>query len=867
MTKQLPSLLIIFILLQSCGIFNSSKDQPTNENTGGPQFGEATWEEIEDRTTPALYHETRAVLTDILHTKLNLHLDWDQAYLYGIEEISLRPRFYTTDSVFLDAKGMQINSITQNGKALNFAYDSLVLSIALDRAYTRKETILLTIDYIAKPNEYSSEYSSSAISADKGLYFINPKNEKDGYMPQVWTQGETQSSSVWFPTIDSPNMKTTQEIFLTVDNKYVTLSNGTLVSSTKNADGTRTDYWKQSQAHAPYLAMIAVGEFKVVKDFATLKSGRKLDVDYYVEPEWESSARAIFGKTPEMINFFSNLLGVEFPWDKYHQIVVREYVSGAMENTTASVFGDFVYHTEDDLLDKNEESIIAHELFHQWFGDLVTSESWSNLPLNESFANYSQYLWDEYKYGKDEADYNAEKEKKQYISSLEHMPAHNMIWYDYISKEDMFDHHSYAKGGRLLHMLRSHVGDEAFFASLNYYLVNNKFKAAEIHDLRLAFEAVTGKDMNWFFNQWFFKSLHPNVTLQYEWNANKDSLTLVLTNLGVNVYEYPIDVAIADAKGRHVYTTKVLAQDVNRLKFPVYGEMQSVLFDVNQVMLMELEDVKSADLYRKQYYFEKAYTARKASLVKGIERNESSQRLVMDALQDPFWHIQKIALDSIVILSADQLKSVESQIKKIAESASNSELKAKAVETYAKYFSKEQATLLLNAALKTEKSQIVLAQVLHELYQVDPVQTQKLVDEYILSKDNSKLILVAQLYGKIGQEKDLKFYDDLMDIKSLNATQRIKAVYALRDFLTRQDAETVRKGNSSFEKLYKQKLLNVNYVIDAHYSVLMDVVTKLDEIKQANPQKNFKDDKEFNAWVKVAQEYQALIMEEAKNVE
>ena len=158
-----------------------------------------------------------------------------------------------------------------------------------------------------------------------------------------------------------------------------------------------------------------------------------------------------------MIAFFEKKLGVLYPWDKYHQVVVRDFVSGAMENTGAVIFGDFVYKTDKELLDENDQSTIAHELFHHWFGNLVTCESWANLSLNESFANYSQYLWDEYRYGKDEADYQANIEKQQYFNS-EWNRYHDLIWYYYNDKDDMFDSHSYNKGGRILHMLRLTLG-------------------------------------------------------------------------------------------------------------------------------------------------------------------------------------------------------------------------------------------------------------------------------------------------------------------------------------------------------------------------------------------------------------------------
>ena len=257
---------------------------------------------------------------------------------------------------------------------------------------------------------------------------------------QIWTQGETEANSVWMVTIDKPNQKTTQELYMTVPAKYVTLSNGLLKSQKNNPDGTRTDYWKMDLPHAPYLFFMGVGEYSITKD-----SYKGKEVSYYVEKEYHPVARKIFGNTPEMIKFFSEKLGVDYPWAKYAQIVGRDYVSGAMENTTATLHQESSYQNARQLKDGNIwEGTIAHELFHQWFGDLVTTESWSNITVNESFANYSEYLWSEYKYGKDDADeHNLEDMQGYLFSGSENK---DLVRYHYSNKEDVFDAVSYNKG-------------------------------------------------------------------------------------------------------------------------------------------------------------------------------------------------------------------------------------------------------------------------------------------------------------------------------------------------------------------------------------------------------------------------------------
>jgi aminopeptidase N len=355
-----------------------------------------------------------------------------------------------------------------NKTQLKYQYDGLQLFIKLDKMYKGAEKYTIFIDYISKPDELKVE-GSAAITDAKGLYFINPLGEDKEKPIQIWTQGETEANSVWMPTIDKPNQKSTEEIYMTVPTKYVTLSNGKLMSQKKNTNGTRTDYWKMDLPHAPYLFFMGVGDFAIIKDYYKGK-----EVNYYVEKKEAPFAKEVFGNTPAMIQFFSTKLGVEYPWVKYSQIVGRDYVSGAMENTTATLHQESAYQNSRQLKDGNIwEETIAHELFHHWFGDLVTAESWSNLTLNESFANYSEYLWDEFKYGKDSADEHNLDNLIGYLQSGSENK--DLVRFKYSDKEDMFDGVSYNKGGRILHMLRNYVGEDAFFKSLNTHSDNDNF--------------------------------------------------------------------------------------------------------------------------------------------------------------------------------------------------------------------------------------------------------------------------------------------------------------------------------------------------------------------------------------------------------
>ena len=472
----------------------------TLEITASPISAEEAAEEQAKGYYHNVYRASHTRKNDLLHTKLELRFDWEKEEVLGVAHLRLTPYFFPINQVTLDAKNFLLHAVRfeKEGEDLNYSYDQEQVTINLGKTFKKGETYNLYIEYTAQPRKTGG---SDAITSDQGLFFI-----KSGDKPvQIWTQGETEWNSRWFPTIDKPNERCTQEMYLTVQDRFTTLSNGLLVSSNDNADGTRTDYWKMDMPHAPYLFMVAVGEHAVVKE-----SWEDTPLEYYVDPEYKSDAKNIFAHTPEMLTFFSDKFGLKYPWQKYSQIVVKDYVSGAMENTTAVIFGDFVQRTARELADEHNDNIVAHELAHHWFGDYVTCESWSNLTLNEGFANYSEYLWLEYKYGKEEADYFMYSERDDYLFSARN-ETHPLIEFEYEDKEDMFDAHSYNKGGAVMHMLRNYVGDQAFFAGTQKYLQDNALQAVEAHDLRLAFEAVTGEDLNWFFNQWFFRQGPPGA--------------------------------------------------------------------------------------------------------------------------------------------------------------------------------------------------------------------------------------------------------------------------------------------------------------------------------------------------------------------
>lgn len=644
---------------------------------------------VAERNEIAPYNPSRTRKIDLIHTKLELAFDWEKQWVLGTAYLQLRPYFYSQSEVELDAKGFDIIRVElEGGNGLDYKYDNEKLIISLDREYSRRDTLAIEIEYVAKPNELPVG-GSEAIQQDKGLYFINPTGEDPMKPRQIWTQGETESNSKWFPTIDSPNERTTQELFITVDTSLTVLSNGELVYELNNGDGTKTEYWRMELPHAPYLFMLAVGEFAVIKD-----SWNGKEVNYYVEPEYAPYARTVFGNTPEMLSFFSEKLGYPYPWNKYSQIVVRDFVSGAMENTTASVFMEGLQIDDREALDVNWDFIIAHELFHHWFGDLVTCESWANLPLNEAFANYSEYLWSEYKYGRDEADYHGDQELLEYLSEAQ-TKKEPLIRFHYKDKEDMFDRHSYNKGGRVLHYLRNIVGDDAFFSALNLYLTNNHFKSVEIHDLRLAFEETTGWDMNWFFNQYFLSAGHPELRVKHSYGDGKISLSIrqIQDTIKSAVYKAPLKVAYWINDQQFIRDIVVQGTDTT-IFIEVSQKPDLVQVDPEYVLPGVIDQEMSLDELAYQYEKSPGYLGRKYAFDNTINKLISegavnliehpvTRDMIKKGLSDHFWDIRKFSLQMLLNLPESALDYFKKDVETIAVRDEKPEVRATAIRVLA----------------------------------------------------------------------------------------------------------------------------------------------------------------------------------------
>lgn len=544
------TVLCVLFFVSGCKLFPEAQDK----NTVDEEVAIVTEERYEEPDPIAFkpYKLAAPIVWKQQHIKVRMAFDVAEQKALATCTLTLSPH-HSSKKIRINAVGfypqkeVQLLAKDSTLRIEKVKYDSLEFHITLNKACSPTDTIQLLFDYEVQPADLLSRELISRYD-QQGLFFINPEGTEKDVPTQIWSQGETQYNSSWIPCMDYPNQKTSQEFYLTVDTPYVGLSNGRLVYMLLNEDGTRTFYWKQEKKHAPYLIMIAVGDFGIVED----ETSSGLPLYYYVEPEYVPYAHLIFGKTPKMIEFFSKKFGYDYPWDKYAQVAVRDFVAGAMENTSATTITHRIQKDSIGHNDNNYEDYIAHELGHQWFGDLVTSESWANLTLNEAFATYSEYLWFEESLGKDKANEVLLEMKASYLRQARYA-VHPLIHYSHNENDDMFDRHSYQKGALALHTLRLHLGDGFFFDGIKTYLHQNAYKAVDIDHLRHAFEEASGQDLRPFFDQWFLYANHPILNAKYEYVDSTQKITFRISQEqaenGYGLYDLNLPITIKTASG------------------------------------------------------------------------------------------------------------------------------------------------------------------------------------------------------------------------------------------------------------------------------------------------------------------------------
>ncbi|MEO8701901.1 MAG: M1 family aminopeptidase [Kofleriaceae bacterium] len=585
--------------------------------------------------TRARYAPDRVV--DIQHIALALEVDPALRTVVGTATLRATVVAPGTTSLELDAVELQIEAVTVGGAAAGFRHDGRKLRVDLGTAHPTGAELVIAIAYRGAPR--------------RGLYFIGPDEGYPHKPLQAWTQGQDEDSRYWFPCLDAPNQKATSELVVTVPATLFALSNGVLVGDRSDA-GKRTLHWRLDVPHSCYLVTLAVGDFAVVET-----RWRDVPVVYYVERGKEAAAERTLARTPQMLELFSKLFGVPYPYPRYAQIFVADFIFGGMENTSATTLTDTVLLDERAALDYDVDSLVAHELAHQWFGDLVTCRDWGEGWLNEGFATYSEYIWREHYEGRDAADLELEDWADMYFGEDSGRYRRTIATKLFDEPIDIFDHHLYEKGGRVLHMLRYLLGDDAFYKSLAHYLGKHRHGVVESRDLARAVEEATGKNVDWFFSQWVIDgSGHPELEVSIRWDGSTKLATVsvdqrqkidartpvfrIPTHVRFRVRDRDVDVALEITEAKHVFHLRL------------DDEPTQAIFDPGRVVLAGMKVDKPEPVWAAELS-DATLAADRTAAAHALARRGGpvAERALVTALdKDPYWAVRGAAALALATL-------------------------------------------------------------------------------------------------------------------------------------------------------------------------------------------------------------------------
>jgi len=577
---------------------------------------------------------------DLQHSKIALRFDLDQKRVLGEVTHSLSILRGGSTKVFFDSVGLTIQSVTLNRAAIKFETSADKLIVPLPAAAKAGDKFEIVIRYEGKPA--------------KGMYFILPDKDYPDRPRQIWTQGESEDTRYYLPTYDYPNDRLTTETILTVPASWITVSNGKLMNVSEAGKGLKTWYWKESVPSSTYLITVVAGEFDEITD-----TWHGIPVTYYAPKGRGDRLPLNYGRTPAMMELFSKKFGVDYPWEKYAQVMVDDFVAGGMENSSATTnnSSSLVHPKLAPEYFTGEDDLISHELGHQWFGDLVTCKDWGDIWLNEGFATFLEAVWTEAHYGKDQADYERWNNAREWFES-------NSLWNKPIVRHDFddsseFDGNAYNKAGWVLYMLREQTGEDAFYRGLKYYLEVNRGKSVVTADLAKAIEESAHVNVDQFFSQWLYGAGAPRFDLSYTYDGEKHQVMLTVKQIQrvegrVGLFRVPVEVAITTGSGPKLYNFTV-SKDKQTFPLPAESAPLMVLFDKGGHIL------KSAEFHKEKkewLYQVKSATdlADRADAVVALGKMKNDDEVVAvlgDVLRnDKAWGVRATAADTLGQLGA-----------------------------------------------------------------------------------------------------------------------------------------------------------------------------------------------------------------------
>ena len=716
---------------------------------------------------------------DVLHYTIDITLDEIQQSVAGSVRIQLVP-LDTLAAIEVDAVEMEILGVNflnhpEGAVSLPHSQNGHRLIAAMPKAISSSDTVVLAISYRCNPRS--------------GLYFLRPDEGYPERLWQIWSQGEMEDNRYWLPCYDYPNDRATVEMRVTVNEKFMAISNGALLDVEHNREkGTKTYYWYSAKPFASYLISVVVGEYVLMEDWY-----KNIPLEYYVYPHQEGDAMRSFSKTPVMMKFFSEKLRYDYPWPKYAQTVVADFLYGGMENTSATTLTDKTIHSARARLDFSSDGLVAHELAHQWFGDLLTCRNWSHAWLNEGFASYCDDLWIENEKGWDAFQYAMMKEQQAVVESDTGLDRRPTVTDQYIEPAELFDSRIYARGACILHMLRFVMGDDLFWKGMQHYVDEHQYENVLTDDFQKAMEDVYNDDLTWFFEEWTTKAGYPELEVFHRFDADSRRIHITVRQTQTvdehtPLYRMPVNVEVAAASGTRTHRLMIEAETEQTLTVPSEEEPLDIVFDKGNWILKKLTHRKSTDEWL--YQLGHGDAAARIEALKALEPSIDElpvRPAVADALvHDRFWGVRKQAAKSLgssrdssaILFLAPAFQDTVSEVRVAATSSLKS-------------FKTLDALVALGNILAADSSYAVAAEAIMALVAIDSANGMTYCNQG-LSMDSHNDVIRAAAAKAMGQMKTEEAKDGLMMLTRYG--QSLEVRQAAIEALARnwKDDDTVR---------------------------------------------------------------------------
>ena len=576
---------------------------------------------------------------DAIHYRIKLRFDEDKKMFWGETRITLRPLSDGFEKCFFDAEKFIVSSVKdQSGQPLEFHQGNGKIAVSLGQTYDYGDQLSVTVFYFAKDCGASRNFPL-------GISFAEAT---ESHPRLIQALSFPNGARHWFPCYDHPNDKATIEVIATVNEDYKALSNGKLVSVTKDTlNKTKTFHWMQDRPHSTYLTVLVAGPYHVIED-----SLGDLPINYWVYPQDVENAKFSFSKTPEIIAFFSREFGYEYPWDKYDQITIPG-IGGGAECTSATLLGQGVIHDERADKDFPSHKLIAHEAAHQWWGDLVTLRDWGHTWINESFGTYSDHLYVKHFLGADEGAVDLLRKKDAYLREAHNRYMRPIVFHRWDKPQQNFDSHTYPKGAVIINMMRWILGDKPFRKTISHFLHKHAYDSADTHDFVIAVKEMTGRNLEWFFEQWFFSPGHPVFDVSYYWDDSNKKVKLKIvqtqdTSGRIPVFKTPVVIAVVTKEGKK--TEKVwLKEKVEEFEIACNQTPLMVRFDEGNFLLKEWTFVKTTRELIYQLKNDDVIGRMWAASELGKIKKDAPvvAALLESGRNDPFWSVRKAAIENM----------------------------------------------------------------------------------------------------------------------------------------------------------------------------------------------------------------------------